>query len=161
MFPHRRLRRPGPKRLNCRTCRRRSNRADTGAGRAAAIGRCDRPRADASERSCQGVAIARNRAIFTRLCARGVHGRRRSHLSAGDDRVRGDCYFRLGVRGHALAASAQGPQSSRIRMGNFEHTIPTCPGVSRLRFKDTGTTHSSRPSRLAKRKGLRRICSKS
>ena len=100
-------------------------------------------RAEASERSCQGVAIARNRTIFTRLCARGVHGRCRSHFSAGDDRVRGDCYFRLGVRGHALAASAQGPQSSRIRMGNFEHTIPTCPGVSRLQFKDTGTTHST------------------
>ena len=88
-------------------------------------------------------AIACERAIFSRHCTRAGHGRRRSHLSAGDDRVRDDCHFWLGVRGHALAASPQGQQSPRTRMGDLEHIIPMCPGVSGLRFKNTGTTHST------------------
>ena len=65
MFPHRRLRRPGPKRLNCRTCRRRSSR------------RRHRRWPSGSNRSMRSTPRRRQRAILprsrNRLQTRDLH----------------------------------------------------------------------------------------
>ena len=114
--------------------------AETGARRAAAIGRCDRPRIDASEQSCRGVAIAYKCAIFARLCTRKGHGRRRSRISAGHDRARGACHFRHHVSRRAPAGSAQSQQSMAAPF-DLELTLPARPDASRLRCRDTDTAH--------------------